>query len=114
MIKCPVYSLGEFGDDNISGDQMAAQEPDCSDISRWKVKEGAEIIGYVSEVKRGGIEATNCHAREMMRIAIPALSWCSILCTAAAPYRLSVGGHSTLAVPDEPARGGLVNPSAGG
>jgi hypothetical protein len=34
-----------------------------NDISRWKVKEGAEIIGYVSNVKRGGIEATNCHAR---------------------------------------------------
>jgi len=35
-----------------------------NDISRWKVKEGAEIIGYVSDVKRGGIEATNCHARD--------------------------------------------------
>jgi hypothetical protein len=34
-----------------------------NDISRWKVKEGAEIIGYVSDVKRGGIESTNCHAR---------------------------------------------------
>ena len=35
-----------------------------NDISRWKVKEGAEIIGYASDVKRGGIEATNCHARD--------------------------------------------------
>src|SRR6516165_3509349 len=35
-----------------------------NDISRWKVNEGAEIIGYVSDVKRGGIEATNCHARD--------------------------------------------------
>ena len=35
-----------------------------NDISRWKVKEGAEIIGYVSDVKRGGVEATNCHARD--------------------------------------------------
>jgi hypothetical protein len=34
-----------------------------NDISRWKVKEEAEIIGYVSDVKRGGIESTNCHAR---------------------------------------------------
>jgi hypothetical protein len=34
-----------------------------NDISRWKVKDGAEIIGYVSDVKRGGIESTNCHAR---------------------------------------------------
>jgi hypothetical protein len=35
-----------------------------NDMSRWKVKEGAEIIGYVSDVKRGGIESTNCHARD--------------------------------------------------
>src|SRR5215469_7367437 len=35
-----------------------------NDISRWKVKEGAEIIGYVSDVKRGSIEATNCYARD--------------------------------------------------
>ena len=35
-----------------------------NDISRWKVNEGAEIVGYVSEVKRGGIESTNCRARD--------------------------------------------------
>jgi len=35
-----------------------------NDISRWKVKEGAEITGYVWDVKRGGIESTNCHARD--------------------------------------------------
>src|SRR5215469_12128249 len=35
-----------------------------NDISRWKVKEGAEIVGYVSDVKRGGIESTNCRARD--------------------------------------------------
>jgi hypothetical protein len=35
-----------------------------NDISRWKVNEGAEIVGYVSEVKRGSIESTNCHARD--------------------------------------------------
>jgi hypothetical protein len=35
-----------------------------SDISRWKVKEGAEITGYVWDVKRGGVEGTNCHARD--------------------------------------------------
>lgn len=34
-----------------------------NDISRWKVKEGAEIVGYVWDAKRGGIESTNCHAR---------------------------------------------------
>ena len=35
-----------------------------NDISRWKVKEGAEIVGYVSDVKRGGVESTNCRARD--------------------------------------------------
>src|SRR5215469_14327983 len=34
-----------------------------NDIGRWNVKEWAEIIGYVLDVKRGGIEATNCHGR---------------------------------------------------
>src|SRR5215469_6751798 len=34
------------------------------DMSRWKVKEGAEIVGYVWDVKRGGIESTNCRARD--------------------------------------------------
>lgn len=34
------------------------------DISRWKVKEGAEIVGYVWDVKRGSIETTNCRARD--------------------------------------------------
>ena len=33
------------------------------DTGRWKVKQGAEIIGYVFAVKVGGIESTNCHAR---------------------------------------------------
>jgi hypothetical protein len=33
------------------------------DTGRWKVKQGAEIVGYVSDVKVGGIESTNCHAR---------------------------------------------------
>jgi hypothetical protein len=35
-----------------------------NDISRWKVREGAEIVGYVWDVKRGGIESTNCRARD--------------------------------------------------
>ena len=35
-----------------------------NDMSRWKVNEGAEIVGYISEVKRGGIESTNCRARD--------------------------------------------------
>lgn len=32
------------------------------DTGRWKVNEGAEIVGYVFDVKVGGIESTNCHA----------------------------------------------------
>ena len=32
------------------------------DTGRWKVKQGAEIVGYVFDVKRGGIESTNCHS----------------------------------------------------
>jgi hypothetical protein len=44
--------------------RLAAILAPGNDISRWKVKEGAEIIGYVSDVKRGGIESTNCHARD--------------------------------------------------
>jgi hypothetical protein len=34
-----------------------------NDISRWKVKEGAEVVGYVWDVKRGGVESANCQAR---------------------------------------------------
>ena len=34
-----------------------------SDTGRWKVKQGAEIVDYVFDVKVGGIESTNCHAR---------------------------------------------------
>lgn len=34
------------------------------DIGRWKVKEGATITGYVYDVKPGGIETVNCHARD--------------------------------------------------
>jgi hypothetical protein len=35
-----------------------------NDVSRWKVKQGAAIVGYVWDVKRGGIESVNCHARD--------------------------------------------------
>lgn len=34
------------------------------DIGRWKVKEGAIITGYVYDVKPGGIETVNYHARD--------------------------------------------------
>jgi hypothetical protein len=47
-----------------AGITLAAILAPGNDISRWRVKQGAEIIGYVSDVKRGGIEATNCRARD--------------------------------------------------
>jgi hypothetical protein len=34
------------------------------DTGRWKVKEGATITGYVYDVKPGGVETVNCHARD--------------------------------------------------
>jgi hypothetical protein len=43
---------------------LAAILASGNDITRWKVKEGAEIVGYVWDVKRGGIESTNCRARD--------------------------------------------------
>ena len=33
------------------------------DRTRWKVRDGAEVVGYVSDVKVGGVETCNCHAR---------------------------------------------------
>jgi hypothetical protein len=42
---------------------LAAMLAPGSDTGRWKVKQGAEIVGYVFDVKVGGIESTNCHAR---------------------------------------------------
>lgn len=42
---------------------LAAMLVPGRDTGRWKVKQGAEIIGYISDVKVGGIESTNCHAR---------------------------------------------------
>jgi hypothetical protein len=35
------------------------------DRGRWKVNVGAEIVGYVWDVKPGGIESCNCHTREI-------------------------------------------------
>jgi hypothetical protein len=34
------------------------------DIGRWKVKYGATITGYVNDVKVGGVESVNCHAKD--------------------------------------------------
>jgi len=42
---------------------LAAMLAPGRDTGRWKVKQGAEIVGYVFEVKVGGIESTNCHVR---------------------------------------------------
>jgi hypothetical protein len=36
-----------------------------NDLGRWKVKYGAEIVGYVHDVKPGGIESVNCHAGDV-------------------------------------------------
>ncbi len=35
------------------------------DRGRWKARDGAEIVGYVWDVKPGGIESCNCHARDL-------------------------------------------------
>ena len=42
---------------------LAAMLASGKDTGRWKVKQGAEIFGYVFDVKVGGIESTNCRAR---------------------------------------------------
>jgi hypothetical protein len=33
------------------------------DRGRWKAKDAAEMVGYVWDVKPGGIESCNCHAK---------------------------------------------------
>ncbi len=42
---------------------LAAMLAPGRDTGRWKVKQGAEIVGYVFDMKVGGIESVNCHAR---------------------------------------------------
>jgi hypothetical protein len=34
------------------------------DIGRWKVNQAATITGYVYDVKPGGVETVNCHAKD--------------------------------------------------
>lgn len=41
---------------------LAAVLAPGNDIGRWKVRYGAEVTGYVDDVKVGGIETVNCHA----------------------------------------------------
>jgi hypothetical protein len=42
---------------------LAAMVAPGNDSGRWKVKQAAELNGYVFDVKVGGIESTNYHAR---------------------------------------------------
>jgi hypothetical protein len=35
------------------------------DTYRWSPNRGATVIGYVAEVKPGGVETVNCHARSL-------------------------------------------------
>ena len=72
-----------------------------SDTGRWKVKQGAEITGYVFDVKVGGIETTNCGARAVERrdshidLVLDPLGGCHY----AASHRR---GHPSLASDDGP------------
>ncbi len=36
-----------------------------NDLGRWKVKYGAEIVGYVYDVKPGPVESVNCSAHRV-------------------------------------------------
>jgi hypothetical protein len=44
---------------------LAALLQPGDDRGRWKVRDGAEIVGYVWDVKPGGIESCNCHATDV-------------------------------------------------
>ncbi len=46
------------------GVTLAAMLAPGNDIGRWKVRYGAEITGYVHDLKAGGIETVNCGARD--------------------------------------------------
>src|SRR5579862_7911366 len=35
------------------------------DANRWSASRGATVVGYVAEVKPGGVETVNCHARSL-------------------------------------------------
>ena len=87
---------------------LAAMLAPGRDTGRWKVKQGAEIIGYVSDVKVGGIESTNCHARAAEQrdthielVLDPMAGSCT--------QRGGRGGHTTLAGNRGCSRSGLVN-----
>ena len=44
---------------------LAAMLAPGADAGRWKTSYGAEITGYVEDVKPGGIETVNCHAKDL-------------------------------------------------
>jgi hypothetical protein len=43
---------------------LAAMLAPGSDGNRWTNSKAADIIGYVHDVKVGGVESTNCHAKD--------------------------------------------------
>lgn len=43
---------------------LAAMLERCDDENRWDSSRAAEVTGYVHDVKVGGIESANCHARD--------------------------------------------------
>jgi hypothetical protein len=44
---------------------LAALVAPGDDRARWDERHGASIVGYVHDVKPGGIETTNCRARDL-------------------------------------------------
>ena len=86
---------------------LAAMLAPGRDTGRWKVKKGAEIIGYVSDVKVGGTEH-----QAVMRVlpsnAIRTSSLFSAQWPVPYPARRR-GGHAPLAGNHVCSRGGLVN-----
>jgi hypothetical protein len=48
-----------------SGVTLAALLRPGNDRARWDERRGASIVGYVHDVKPGGIESVNCRARDL-------------------------------------------------
>jgi hypothetical protein len=86
---------------------LAAMLAPGRDTGRWKVKKGAEIIGYVSDVKVGGTEhQLSCACCRATRYAHRACSRPNGRFPYPARRR---GGHAPLAGNHGCSRGGLVN-----
>jgi len=58
------YTAPGPGNINSAGTMAAILAPG-NDVGRWKVKYGAEIVGYVCDVKPGPVESVNCGARQV-------------------------------------------------